>query len=126
MTLAAATGIRTPRDSAPARRAFTGAAAALFVLFMGNNLPSALYGLLRGIFGFSPLTQTLLYAVPVVLVILPGLLVFGALSDVAGRRALVLAGLAVFAVGDVAFMLAGDTAWLFAARLAQGLGVARP
>ena len=34
-----------------------------------------------------------------VLVILPGLLVFGTLSDVAGRRALVLAGLAAFAAG---------------------------
>jgi len=91
---------------------------------MGNNLPSALYGLLRGVFGYSPLTQTLLYAVPVVLIVLPGLLVFGALSDVAGRRALVLAGLAVFAVGDVAFMLASSTAWLFVGRLAQGLGIA--
>jgi MFS family permease len=124
MTSAAMTAVGTPRASTLARRAFTGAAAALFVLFIGNNLASALYGLLRGIFGFSPLAQTLLYAVPVVLVILPGLLVFGTLSDVAGRRALVLAGLAAFAVGDAAFMLAGDTAWLLVARLAQGLGVA--
>jgi len=97
---------------------------ALAVLFTGNNLPSALYGLLRGVFGYSPLTQTLLYAVPVVLVVLPGLLIFGALSDVVGRRALILAGLAVFAAGDVAFMLASSTAWLFAGRLAQGLGIA--
>ena len=40
------------------------------------------------------------------------------------RRLLILAGLTVFAAGDVAFMLAISTAWLFAARLAQGLGVA--
>jgi hypothetical protein len=106
------------------RRAFVGAAAVLAVLFTGNNLPSALYGLLRQVFGYSPLVQTLLYAVPVILIVLPGLLVFGALSDVAGRRALVLAGLAVFAAGDVAFMLASSTAWLFAGRLAQGLGIA--
>ena len=124
MTTTAATGIRAPRVRGPARRAFIGAAAALFVLFMGNNVPSALYGLLRGIFGFSSLTQTLLYAVPVVLVILPGLLVFGTLSDVAGRRTLVLGGLAAFAAGDAAFMLADDTAWLFMARLVQGLGIA--
>src|SRR5215470_17672647 len=91
---------------------------------MGNNLPSALYGLLRAAFGFSPLVQTLLYAVPVVLVVLPGLLVFGMLSDVVGRRVLVLGGLAAFAAGDAAFMLADDTAWLFTARLAQGLGIA--
>jgi MFS family permease len=62
--------------------------------------------------------------VPVVLIVLPGLLVFGTLSDVAGRRALVLAGLAVFAAGDVALMLASSTAWLYAGRLAQGLGIA--
>ena len=102
MTTATAAGISAPRVRGPARRAFIGAAAALFVLFMGNNVPSALYGLLRGIFGFSPLTQTLLYAVPVVLVILPGLLVFGTLSDLAGRRTLVLGGLAAFAAGDAA------------------------
>jgi MFS family permease len=112
-------------DASPAgQRAFAGAAVALAVLFMGNNLPSALYGLLRAAFGYSPLTQTLLYAVPVVLVVLPGLLVFGTLSDVTGRRALVVAGLAVFGVGDVAFMLASSTPWLYAGRMAQGLGIA--
>jgi hypothetical protein len=124
VTAAAATGVDPGSARLTQRRAFAGAATALAVLFMGNNLPSALYGLLRGIFGYSPLTQTLLYAVPVVLIVLPGLLVFGALSDVAGRRALVLAGLAVFAAGDVAFMLASSTALLFAGRLAQGLGIA--
>jgi hypothetical protein len=124
VTAAAATDAGPGSARLTQRRAFAGAATALAVLFMGNNLPSALYGLLRGVFGYSPLTQTLLYAVPVVLIVLPGLLVFGALSDVAGRRALVLAGLAVFAAGDVAFMLASSTALLFAGRLAQGLGIA--
>lgn len=124
MTAATATDARTVNAGRTQRRAFAGAAAALAVLFMGNNLPSALYGLLRGVFGYSSLTQTLLYAVPVVLIVLPGLLVFGTLSDVTGRRALVLAGLAAFAIGDVAFMLASSTAWLFAGRLAQGLGIA--
>ena len=124
MTTAIAASAGTRGASGAERRVFVGAAAALAVLFMGNNLPSALYGLLRQVFGYSPLVQTLLYAVPVVLIVLPGLFVFGALSDVAGRRCLVLAGLAVFAAGDVAFMLASSTAWLFAGRLAQGLGIA--
>lgn len=106
------------------RWAFAAAAASLAVLFMGNNLPSALYGLLRTAFGYSSLTQTLLYAVPVVLVILPGLLVFGTLSDVIGRRAPIVTGLAVFAAGDVAFMAATGTSELFAARLLQGTGIA--
>jgi MFS family permease len=106
------------------RWAFAAAAASLAVLFMGNNLPSALYGLFRMAFGYSSLTQTLLYAVPVVLVILPGLLVFGTLSDMVGRRAPIVTGLAVFAAGDVAFMAAAGTGVLFAARLLQGTGIA--
>ena len=48
MTSAVTTAVGVPRSSPLARRAFSGAAAALFVLFMGNNLPSALYGLERG------------------------------------------------------------------------------
>jgi MFS family permease len=64
--------------------------------------------------------------VPVVAVILPGLLLFGPLSDITGRRLLVVvvAGLAVFGVGDALFAAATSTGWLFAARLAQGLGMA--
>ena len=106
-----------------ARQAFVAAATALAVLFMGNNLPSALYGVLRAAFGYSSLTQTLLYAVAVA-VIAPGLLVFGPLSDVIGRRALILAGLISFGMGDLLFVAADGTAWLFAARVAQGLGMA--
>src|SRR6266403_237662 len=106
-----------------ARQAFVAAATALAVLFMGNNLPSALYGVFRAAFGYSSLIQTLLYAVAVA-VIVPGLLVFGPLSDVIGPRALILAGLISFGVGDVLFVVADGTAWLFAARVAQGLGMA--
>jgi MFS family permease len=108
---------------ANARQAFVAAATALAVLFMGNNLPSALYGVFRAAFGYSSLTQTLLYAAAVA-VIVPGLLVFGPLSDVIGRRTLILAGLISFGVGDVLFVVADGTAWLFAARMAQGLGMA--
>ena len=68
-----------------ARQAFVAAATALAVLFMGNNLPSALYGLFRAAFGYSSLTQTLLYATAVA-VIVSGLLVFGPLSDVIAAR----------------------------------------
>ncbi len=72
-----------------ARHAFVAAAFALAVLFMGNNLPSALYGVFREAFGYSSLIQTLLYSTAVA-VIVPGLLVFGPLSDVIGRRMLIL------------------------------------
>ncbi|HWM71577.1 MAG TPA: MFS transporter, partial [Steroidobacteraceae bacterium] len=91
-----------------AGQAFVAAATALAVLFMGNNLPSALYGVLRAAFGYSSLTQTLLYATAVA-VIVSGLLVFGPLSDVIGRRALILAALISFGVGDVLFVTADGT-----------------
>jgi MFS family permease len=56
--------------------------------------------------------------------VLPGTLLFGPLPDVIGRRALVLGGLVSFGVGDALFAIAGSTGVLFAARLAQGLGIA--
>lgn len=101
---------------------FAAGAIALAVLYTGNNLPSALYGVFRVKFGFGPLTQTLLYAVAVA-VILPGLLIAGPLSDSIGRRVLMVTGLAIFAVGDLLFALSSGVAWLFAARIGQGLGM---
>jgi MFS family permease len=106
----------------PARREFVAAATALAVLFLGNNLPSALYGAFRTAFSYSPLVQTLLYATAIA-VILPGVVIFGSLSDTYGRRAPIIAGLLTFAVGDVLFAAAHGTDLLFGARLAQGLGM---
>ncbi|MEV6898969.1 MFS transporter [Amycolatopsis sp. NPDC051372] len=103
-------------------RAFAAGAATLAALYVGNNLPSALYALLRTTFGFSPLVQTLLYAVAVA-VIVPGLLVAGPLSDAVGRRPLMLVALTAFFAGDVAFTFATGTGWLFVARILQGLGM---
>ena len=94
----------------------------LFVLYTGNNMPGALFGLLRAEYEFSPLTQTLLYATAVV-VIIPALVVFGPLSDALGRRAPLLLGLAAFAVGDLLFATASGLGELFAARAFQGLGM---
>ncbi len=48
----------------------------------------------------------------------------GRLSDVWGRRRLLLAGLALFAVASLAAGLAPGLGWLIAARVAQGLGAA--
>jgi MFS family permease len=116
--------VSVPASVRSERSAYFAAAFALAVLFMGNNLPSALYGPFRIEFGYSALTQTLLYAVPVVAIVLPGTLVFGALSDAVGRRAVVLGGLVTFGIGDALFAVAGSTMVLLAARLAQGLGIA--
>lgn len=108
--------------AATGRRAFVAPAATLAALYSGNNLPSALYALLRGTFGFSALVQTLLYATAVA-VIVPALLVSGPLSDLVGRRGPMLFALGAFLAGDVVFALAPGTGWLFVARVAQGLGM---
>ena len=55
-----------------------------------------------------------------------GQLVFGPLSDRLGRKRPLAAGLIVFALGDVAALLAGDALVLFLARAAQGFGAAAP
>ncbi|WP_326836243.1 MFS transporter [Amycolatopsis rhabdoformis] len=112
----------TEAPAAAARGAFLAGAATLAALYVGNNVPSALYALLRTTFGFSALVQTLLYAVAVA-VIVPALLVAGPLSDTVGRRPLMLFGLGAFLLGDVVFALATGTGWLFAARVLQGLGM---
>lgn len=119
-----ATDLCPERDTIACRsaRAFTAGGITLLVLYIGNNLPSALYGVFRSEFGFSALIQTLLYATAMA-VILPGLLVFGPLSDVVGRRSPMIAGLVSFVVGDVLFATATGVGWLFAARVAQGVGM---
>jgi EmrB/QacA subfamily drug resistance transporter len=52
------------------------------------------------------------------------LLLGGRLADLLGRRRVLLAGLAVFAVSSLTAGLAGDATLLVAARLAQGIGAA--
>jgi predicted MFS family arabinose efflux permease len=97
-------------------------AGALASLLLGANLASPLYGVYREAFGFNSLTLTLVFAV-YALVLAPSLLVFGGLSDEIGRRPVILGGLAMGALGLVLFALATNVAWLFAARIAQGLSV---
>jgi DHA1 family bicyclomycin/chloramphenicol resistance-like MFS transporter len=52
--------------------------------------------------------------------------VFGPLSDSIGRRTAAGIGWALYAVGTVVAMLAGDLWWMVAGRLLQGIGAAGP
>ena len=65
---------------------------------------------------------TLVFAV-YALVLAPSLLLFGELSDRIGRRPVILGGLAMGTIALGLFALASGVAWLFAARIAQGLSV---
>lgn len=103
-------------------RPFFAVAFALTVLMVGTNIPTPLYPVYARAFGFSPLVVTLIFATYAA-VLMPSLLVFGPLSDVVGRRRLLLFAVAVSAVGAVVFAFATSTASLFLARVIQGLGV---
>lgn len=101
---------------------FWGAAYALLILLTGTNLPTPLYREYQAQFGFSPLVVTLIFAAYVAALI-PSLLVAGPLSDAVGRRKVLLPAVVLAALGSMVFALAEGTAWLFAARILQGLAL---
>lgn len=101
---------------------FFAVAFTLTVLMVGTNIPTPLYPVYADRFGFSPLVVTLIFATYSA-VLMPSLLIFGPLSDVVGRRPILLFAVAASAVGAVVFAFASSTAALFLARVIQGLGV---
>jgi len=95
---------------------------AWLVLMTGINLATPLYAVYADRFGFSSLVLTAIFAA-YAFVLIPALLFFGRLSDRFGRRPIMLAGLACACAGLLLFAFAQGTAWLFGARVLQGLAV---
>jgi MFS family permease len=97
------------------------AIAAIFVTFAAASAaPSPLYVVYQHLWGFSPVTLTVIFAVYVVGLI-GSLLVLGALSDHVGRRPVLAAAVALEAVSLVLFLVAGNVPVLLVARLLQGI-----
>src|SRR3954463_5635987 len=113
---------RSRRSLLPERLSFWAAAAMAFLAFAANATVSPLYRVYQVQFGFSATTLTLLFTVYIVVLLLT-LLFFGSLSDQVGRRPVLLAGLAVGAVGCGVFLDAHGVGPLFAARALQGVAV---
>jgi predicted MFS family arabinose efflux permease len=99
---------------------FWAVAYVLLILLTGTNLATPLYRGYETRFGFSPLVVTLVFAVYVA-VLIPSLLVAGPLSDVVGRRRVLLPAVVLAALGALLFAVASGTGWLVAARVLQGL-----
>jgi Na+/melibiose symporter-like transporter len=95
---------------------------AWLLLMAGANVPAPLYAVYAQRFGFSSAILTVVFAT-YAFVLVPALMLFGQLSDRFGRRLVIVAGLAVAAVALMVFAFAQGTAWLFAARVLQGLAV---
>ncbi len=107
-------------DSQPGRLRFAALGYALTVLLTGTNLATPLYAGYERAFGLSPLGVTLLVAVYAAAVVV-ALLVCGPLSDTAGYRPVLVAGLAAAACGSALLAAAPGPGWLFAGRAVQGL-----
>jgi len=99
------------------------AAAMIATMFMASTLVTPLYVPYQQAFGFSTLTLTLIYSTYVVGNLL-ALLFLGRLSDELGRRPVILAALAVAGASTALFLFAGDTAWLYWARMLSGVAIA--
>ncbi|MDR7277203.1 MFS transporter [Catenuloplanes atrovinosus] len=102
------------------RRALTGYATVVLTFMAAASAPTPLYAEYQRAWHFAPTTLTAVfaaYAAPLLLT----LVATGALSDHLGRRAVVLAAMAVEAVALATFAVADGTPALFAARIVQGL-----
>jgi MFS family permease len=97
------------------------AVAGIAVLYICSTLPTPLYPLYRQSFGFSELTVTAIYA-SYVIGNLAVLFVLGRISDQLGRRPTSLVAFGVLLLSAACFLLATSTAWLFAARILNGVG----
>lgn len=93
---------------------------ALGALYVGSTLPTPLYPLYRREFGFSELMVTVIYA-SYVIGNLTVLFALGRISDQLGRRPITLASFAVLIASALCFLLATGIAWLFVARVLNGL-----
>ncbi|HSS62302.1 MAG TPA: MFS transporter [Candidatus Limnocylindrales bacterium] len=102
------------------RRAFWLVAATLGLFLFAAAAPSPLYSVYAARWRFSAVTLTEVFAV-YALALLVALLLTGSLSDSIGRRPVILVALAIQLASMAIFVFAGDTAWLFAGRIAQGV-----
>lgn len=133
-TTAPAPSVHAPSEPAPAprgRRAHTrrrhGAGAwavafAFLTVMAFATVPAPLYVIYQARDGFPTFTTTVVFAAYGVGVVV-SLFLAGHLSDVHGRRPLVLASVAIELVAAVLFLVWNDVAGLVVARLVTGLGV---
>ena len=112
--------IAARRRRLPNRIAYALAASVIGLGLFASITPSPLYNAYSALWHFSPLTLTLIYAT-YAFGVLASLLLVGGVSDVVGRRPVLLVSLAGLMAATLLFMVADSAAWLFVARGIQGL-----
>jgi predicted MFS family arabinose efflux permease len=108
------------RRTLPPRVAYALAAVVISLGLLASITPSPLYHTYSILWGFSPLTLTLIYAT-YAFGVLATLLLAGRVSDDVGRRPVLLVALGTLMGSSVLFMFADSVVWLFVARGLQGL-----
>jgi MFS family permease len=103
-------------------RGFWAIAFALMVVMAYSAFPTPLYGLYAARDGFGSLTITAVFAAYAVGVAV-SLFLVGHLSDIHGRRRVLLPSLALTALSAILFLLWRDLPGLIVARVINGLGV---
>jgi MFS family permease len=89
-------------------------------LLAASAAPTPLYAIYQRMWGFTPITITIVFGVYAVAV-LAALLTLGRLSDSIGRRPVLLAALGVQILSMVVYATAGGVGELMIARIIQGL-----
>jgi Major Facilitator Superfamily len=89
-------------------------------LLAASAAPTPLYAIYQRMWGFSPITITIVFGVYAVAVLV-ALLTLGRLSDSIGRRPVLLAALGVQILSMVVYATAGGVGELMGARIIQGL-----
>ena len=89
-------------------------------LLAASAAPTPLYAIYQRMWGFTPITITIVFGVYAVAVLI-ALLALGRLSDSIGRRPVLLAALGVQILSMVVYATAGGVGELMSARIIQGL-----
>jgi MFS family permease len=106
----------------PSSIAFPLLAAILFLFFVSASVPSPLFVVFQGRWGFSPGMLTVAFSI-YSLVLLVTLLLAGSLSDHLGRKPVIVAALAIQVASMALFLTADGIGGLLAARIVQGLSM---
>lgn len=96
------------------------AAAGIFISTTLSNGPGAIYGVYRAEWGLSALTITAIFAVSSLALLLT-LVLMGGVSDVLGRRPIILLAAVLNLTSTLIFLFAPGVALLYLARAVQGI-----
>ena len=111
---------RSAGPDSPSRSAFALCLCGLIFIMAGVTLPTPVYTFYESTWGMSTTEVTLIYAVYIGPLVL-ALLTVGGISDIIGRRPVLVACFAIAAIGMLVFAVAQNPSWLFAARMIHGL-----